>query len=123
MSTILTVCDTCKRADWSEETHERSDGEQLLERINHAAIAYPGLTIRSRSCLMGCDFACNVTLQSEGKISYVIGTFEPTQEAADAILDYASKYTQSETGQVPYKTWPQGIKGHFRARVYPDDTA
>lgn len=68
---------------------------------------------------MGCDFACNVTLQNSDKISYAIGMFEPTQEAAEAILDYADKYIESETGQVPYRTWPQGIKGHFRARTYP----
>jgi len=119
MSTILTVCDTCKREDWSADQNKQTDGEQLLDFVNHAAKGYPALTIRSHSCLMGCDFACNVTLQSPGKITYVIGTFEPSQEAADAILDYADKYRQSETGQVPYKTWPQGIKGHFRARVYP----
>lgn len=120
MSTILTICDTCKREDWSEEANEDTHGQQLLDLVNLAAKAYPELTIKSRSCLMGCDFACNVTLQSPGKISYVIGTFEPTQDAADAILDYASKYRESETGQVPYKTWPQGVKGHFRARVYPE---
>lgn len=77
------------------------------------------LTVKNHSCLMGCDFACNVTIQAHGKISYVIGEFEPSEQAADAIVDFATKYSQSETGQVPYKTWPEGVKGHFRARVFP----
>ena len=121
MSTILTICDTCKREDWPREGTTKSDGEALLDLVNHAIVDQPELTVRSRSCLMGCDFACNVTLQAPGKINYVLGTFEPTEEAAEAILDYAKKYTESETGQVPYKTWPQGVKGHFRARIYPQD--
>ncbi len=121
MSTILTVCDTCKRENWTPEGNDTTDGEQLLDFVNHAAVDHPKVTIRRQSCLMGCDFACNVTMQGPGKISYVIGTFEPTQDAAEAILDFADKYTDSETGQVPYKTWPQGIKGHFRARIYPPE--
>lgn len=121
MSVIITVCNTCKREGWSPETHEKTDGEALAELVNHAAIGKNNLSIREFSCLMGCDFACNVTLQAGGKINYALGMFEPTREDAEAIVEYADKYDQSETGQVPYKTWPQGIKGHFRARVYPAD--
>ncbi len=119
MSTILTICDTCKRENWDPDKSEKTHGEELFDLVNRVTGANPELTVRRHSCLMGCDFACNVTLQAPGKITYVLGTFEPTEEAAEAILDYAGKYMASETGQVPYKTWPQGVKGHFRARVYP----
>jgi predicted metal-binding protein len=43
----------------------------------------------------------------------------PTGEGARIILDYFLKYLQSETGTVPYRTWPEGIKGHIIARIPP----
>lgn len=121
MPTILTICDTCKRADWDPDTASETDGAALFRQVTAAEKINPKLTIRAKTCLMGCDFACNVTLQNPEKISYAIGMFEPTKEAAEAILDYADKYIESKTGQVPYKTWPQGIKGHFRSRTYPPE--
>ena len=120
MPTIITVCDTCKRENWSEETDERTHGEDLLQHVNEAVKSEPDLLVRRQSCLMGCAFGCNITIQSAGKISYVLGAFEPDAQSAEAIVDYARKYNESETGQVPYRTWPEGVKGHFRARVYPD---
>ena len=85
--------------------------------VETAAKSVDSVEVRRHSCLMGCDFACNVAIQSEGKLNYVLGTFEPTKDAAEGIVEYASLYAESETGQVPYKTWPQAIKGHFRARL------
>ncbi len=119
MPTILTVCETCKREDWDPESTEQTHGEQLADLVNHALMDSAELTFRTHACLMGCSFACNITLQSPGKIGYVLGMFEPNTEAAEAIVDFAHKYAASETGQVPYKTWPQGVKGHFRARMIP----
>ena len=85
--------------------------------VETAAESVDSVEVRRHSCLMGCDFACNVAIQSEGKLNYVLGTFEPTKDAAEGIVEYACLYAESETGQVPYKTWPQAIKGHFRARL------
>lgn len=68
---------------------------------------------------MGCDYGCNVTIQDSTKLSYVLGMFEPDSDAARAILEYAALHAKSDTGQVPYRTWPQGVKGHFRARILP----
>ncbi len=119
MSTIITVCDTCKREDWVEGTNELTHGEELFNHVNEIVGSQQALVVRRQSCLMGCAFGCNVTLQSKGKISYVMGEFEPNAETAEAIVNYALKYSESETGQVPYRTWPEGVKGHFRARLYP----
>lgn len=118
MTSWITICDTCKRDDWSAETHDRPDGEDLAERIEARA---PGAGVRTRrvSCLMGCTHGCNVAVQGAGKLAYTLGRFTPDDDAAQAIVDYAALHAQSETGQVPYRTWPQGVKGHFVTRHPP----
>jgi predicted metal-binding protein len=52
-------------------------------------------------------------------MGYVLGKFEPTDEAAQAILDYAVLYAGSAEGIVPYRQWPHGVKGHFIVRTPP----
>ena len=68
---------------------------------------------------MACDHHCNVHLRAPGKITYVAGRFAPTSESAEAIIKYFEKYLDSETGQVPYRSWPAGMKGHFISRTPP----
>lgn len=116
---IITVCDTCAfSAD--DKTHEgRSGGEMLAEAVEAAATAHAAVSVRRHSCLMGCARHCNVAISAPGKLSYVLGEFEPTAASAQAIVDYASLYARSETGAVPYKQWPAGVKGHFTARIPP----
>ena len=70
-------------------------------------------------CLFNCAQHCSVHLRAPGKIGYVLGRFEPTAEAARAILDYALAYAASEEGMAPYRSWPEGVKGHFIVRVPP----
>lgn len=89
----------------------------LAEHVE--ALAPQGISVRRKSCLMGCDRHCNIAIQAGGKLSYVMGKFTPDAEAAQAIVDYAQAYAESESGQVPYKQWPQGVKGHFVARIPP----
>lgn len=117
MTTTITICDTCKREGWDETTH-KTDGEALAELIEAAANGTPVKT-RRFSCLMGCDRACNVTIQAEGKLNYTLGQFTPTSEAAEAIVAYAALHAASTSGQVPYRDWPQAIKGHFTTRHPP----
>ncbi len=59
-------------------------------------------------------------MRAPGKIGYVLGRFEPTADSARAILDYAVRYADSEIGQVPYREWPEGVKGHFITRSPPE---
>ncbi|MEM9715752.1 MAG: DUF1636 domain-containing protein [Pseudomonadota bacterium] len=115
MGTRLIICDTCNR-DGCEPVNGKKCGEQLADKVEARAEA---IKVERHSCLMGCNRACNIALQEDGKISYVLGQFEPTDDAAEAILEYAMKYQASETGRVPYKEWPEGIKGHLTARIPP----
>ena len=57
--------------------------------------------------------------QDNNKLSYALGNFTPTIETAEALITYAELHAESSNGQVPYKSWPEKIKGHFVARIPP----
>lgn len=118
MTTWITICDTCKRPGWETGNMALSDGEILANLIEKRA---EGSTVKTRrtSCLMGCTHGCNVAIQAAGKLAYTVGNFEPDARAADAIVTYAELHADSPSGQVPYKSWPQAIKGHFITRHQP----
>jgi len=119
MTTWITICDTCKREGWAESGMEKTDGEALAELIESAAAARSDVRTRRVSCLMGCSHGCNIAIQGQGKLNYTLGRFEPEAESADAIVEYAAKHAQSDNGQVPYREWPVGVKGHFVTRHPP----
>ena len=118
MTTTITICDTCKREGW-DDASGATDGATLADLIEAAATGRDGVATRRHSCLMGCDRACNVTLQAEGKMAYTLGRFDPTEEAAQGIVDYAVLHAAAGTGVVPYREWPLAIKGHFVTRHPP----
>jgi predicted metal-binding protein len=118
MTTWITICDTCKCDGWDAERDRDTDGEKLAALIE-AAAGDGVVKTRRVSCTMGCERACNVIVQGSGKIGYSLGKFAATAEDAQAIVDYAGMHAESETGQVPFRTWPQGVKGHFVSRHVP----
>jgi len=117
--TTITVCTTCRTVGKREEAGERSCGMALLADVTSASKAAKGLRVRGIACLMGCDHGCNVAISDAGKMTYVLGRFEPAGEDAEAIVAYALRHSSSPTGIVPFREWPQGVKGHFVARVPP----
>ena len=118
MTTWITICDTCKRDGWIADGRP-TDGAALAGLVDRAASGDGALRTRRVSCLMGCAHGCNVAIQSDGKLAYTLGRFEATAEAAEAIVRYAGLHALSETGQVPYRDWPAGVKGHFVTRHPP----
>lgn len=119
MTTWITVCDTCKRDGWETTGMEHTDGESLAAMIEAEAQGRADVATRRVSCTMGCERACNIVVQGAGKIGYSLGRFAPTAEDAAAIVAYAAQHAASETGQVPFREWPQGVKGHFISRQIP----
>lgn len=116
--TVVTVCDTCKCDGW-QAGRDDTDGARLADLVEAAAADQPAVTVRRHGCLMGCAGACNVAIQGVGKIAYTLGRFDPTPEAAAGIVTYAALHADSDTGQVPFRTWPDAIKGHFVTRHPP----
>jgi len=117
MTTWITICDTCKRDDWAERGQDQTDGERLAALVE--ARATDKVRTRRVSCLMGCTHGCNVAIQGAGKLAYTLGRFTPDDESAEAIVDYARLHAESDSGQVPFRQWPQGVKGHFVTRHPP----
>lgn len=119
MTTWITICDTCKHEDWAERGMSDTDGETLASLVEQAAEGLKNVETRRHSCLMGCTRACNVVIQAQGKVAYSIGEFEASQDAANGIVEYATRHARSDTGVVPYREWPAAIKGHFVSRHPP----
>lgn len=119
MHTWITICDTCKREDLPPRGDEQTQGEALATLVEAAASGVETVKTRRVSCLMGCKSGCNVTIQAPNKLAYTLGDFIPDAEAAAGIVAYARAHADSDTGQVPYRTWPQAIKGHFVTRHPP----
>jgi predicted metal-binding protein len=118
MTTIF-VCTTCREPHLREQRIGPPCGERMEELVREKAAGLPDLKVVGVACLMGCEHGCNVSLSNPGKMSYVLGRFTPDEEAAGAIVDYARKHAESESGVVAYREWPQGVKGHFIARIPP----
>lgn len=119
----VVACNTCRRsADARAGADGVTGGAALvaaLRAVRDGDPAYAGVAVQEMPCLFACDQFCTVHLRAPGKVSYVLGRFSPDMDAARAILDYAVAYAASAEGQVPYREWPEGVKGHFITRAPP----
>ncbi len=75
--------------------------------------------VETQSCLWNCTKHCSVVIQDDQRFSYITGSNQPTPEQAEAILEWFDAHGQTETGEVPFKLWPQLMRGHFIARIPP----
>ncbi|MFC5374138.1 DUF1636 domain-containing protein [Brevundimonas faecalis] len=114
----LIVCSTCRHPDGSPvDAQGLTGGQRLLNAVTAAGEGTAGLEIVEQACLWACSDHCTVYLSEAGKPAYLAGRFTPTAEAATALIDFARRYVDSPQGVVPYRDWPEGVKGHFIARL------
>jgi len=94
----------------------------MLARAMENLIAERGrsdVLIERQACLWSCTRHCNVLIRDSERYSYLAGGFAPSPEAAAGILAWFDLHGASETGEVPFRTWPQAMRGHFIARIPP----
>jgi predicted metal-binding protein len=119
----IVACNTCRHsADKREDDSGMRGGAQMvaaLRSVRESDARYAGIAVQEMPCLFACTEFCTIHVRAPGKVGYVLGRFMPDEEAATAILDYAVHYAASEHGRVPFKQWPQGVKGHFITRTPP----
>lgn len=118
----VVACNTCRfSADARDDAAGTRGGARLVAALREvqAEPGYEAVAVQEMPCLFACQEFCTVHLRAPGKVAYVLGRFAPDADAARAILDYAVHYGRSEFGQVPFREWPQGVKGHFITRTPP----
>ena len=114
----LIACETCGNKEL--DAQGRTRGQQLIAQLRELAPSHPDVRLGTTRCLWSCTRSCAVHLRSlpgHARVGYVIGTLEPSEEHARALLDYAQLYAATPDGAVPFRTWPQALKGHFICRI------
>lgn len=120
MPSTLFVCTTCRRADNVDDATTESCGSKLRRELEAAAESLPEAArpkIEGYECLMNCERACNVAIRAQGKSGFLLGGFAPVLADARALLDYTWLYNASPGGVVPYRDWPDGVRGRFCGRI------
>jgi predicted metal-binding protein len=112
----LIACETCGAKQRNAAGQSR--GEQLFAELQkqQPARAAEHITLSQVRCLWVCKEKCAVHLRSPGRVGYVLAV-EPDEISASALLDYAKLYAQSADGAVPFKQWPDALRGQFVCRV------
>jgi predicted metal-binding protein len=115
----LVMCSTCRfSVEEKFGPDGRTGGETLIAHMREA-IAARGLDlpVQTQACLWNCKRHCSVILRDDERFTYVTGDNQPTRPQAEAILDWFALHGASQTGEVPFRQWPNAMRGHFIARV------
>lgn len=112
----ILVCETCRNADGE------TVGPVFAGHVRAAVAAHPalaGIGVQTFRCLMSCRRPCAALVRSAGRMTYVLGDLAPDRAAADTLAAYAAAYRDTADGVVPFRQWPEGVKGRFVARMPP----
>ena len=113
----IIICTTCRySADAKTGPDGQTGGEALLAEMRAAA---GDVRITPQVCLWNCTRHCSVLIRDTERFSYITGGFRPGTGAPDAILQWFAKHGETTMGEVPFREWPDGMRGHFIARIPP----
>ncbi|MDE2384675.1 MAG: DUF1636 domain-containing protein [Alphaproteobacteria bacterium] len=118
----LVVCSTCKYSAESKFAPDgRTGGEMMLAEIEEALsrAGRSDVAVARHECLWNCTRPCSVLLQDDERFSYITGGNTPEPAQAEAIIAWFDLHGASADGVVPFRQWPQKMRGHFIARVPP----
>lgn len=118
----LVICTTCKFSPESKFGPDgRTGGQTLLAAVQTVATrrGRMDIEIAPQECLWNCTRSCSVAIQDDQRFSYITGSNMPDEDQAEAILDWFDAHGATADGQVPFRQWPQRMRGHFIARIPP----
>ncbi len=118
----IVFCTTCRLSKDEKCNAQGVTGGELLAREMEALLADNGrsdIKVERHECLWSCKEHCNVLLRDTEKFSYLTGRFVPQRDNVEAILEWFDLHGQSEEGAVGFRQWPDGMRGHFIARIPP----
>ena len=121
----IVFCTTCRHSPEEKFGPDgRTGGETLIGHMRDvlAEKQQPDVAIETQACLWNCKRHCSVILRDDARFSYFTGDHPPEREQAEAILAWFDLHGQSATGEVPFRAWPDAMRGHFIARIPPART-
>ena len=121
----LVLCTTCKFSTDSKCGPDgRTGGETLIAALQTVLARHSrsDVEVATQACLWNCTRPCSVVAQDDARFSYVTGGNTPDEEQAEAILQWFDAHGATVDGVVPFKQWPQKMRGHFIARMPPMKT-
>lgn len=116
----IVFCTTCRVTKDKKTNDDGVTGGELLAREMESLLKETGRSeprVARQECLWSCTQHCNVLMADSDRFSYLAGRFEPTRASAEAILEWFDLHGQSAEGAVSFREWPDGMRGHFIARL------
>lgn len=115
----VVLCTTCRFSAQDKTGPDGRSGGMMMVAHMREAIAARGLAlpVQTQACLWNCKRHCSVILRDDERFTYMTGDHEPSREQAEAILDWFVAHGETETGEVPFRLWPERMRGHFIARL------
>lgn len=115
----IVLCTTCRySAEDKTGPDGRTGGEILISHVRDVlAERELALAVETQACLWNCKRHCSVFLRDDARFSYFTGDHQPAREQAEAIIDWFSLHGESPTGEVPFRSWPDAMRGHFISRI------
>jgi predicted metal-binding protein len=118
----LVLCSTCKFPDGRKLDDEGRTGGQTLIAALRVVLAEAGrvdVDVVEQACLWNCTQSCSVAIRDSERFSYITGRHAATREQAVAILQWFDLHGATAKGEVPFRQWPDAMRGHFVARLPP----
>lgn len=111
----LFICQSC-RFSQDQPEGQPADGKVLLEQVKaHQVESSCEIRVQPVACLWACGSPCVVSFSAPNKPTYLFGTI--STESVSDLIEFAKKYTQSKTGNVSYKQFPERLKETAIAKV------
>ena len=118
----IVMCTTCRFPDGRKTDEAGLTGGQRLIAEMRAVLAAQGradVEVVEQACLWNCTQSCSVAIHDTVRFSYITGRHQPSREQAAAILEWFDMHGRTERGEVPFREWPDLMRGHFIARIPP----
>ncbi len=118
----LVLCNTCKFPDGRKLGDDgRTGGQTLIAELRGllADLDRHDVNVVEQTCLWNCTQSCSVAISDTERFSYITGKHVATRAQAEAILQWFDAHGETETGEVPFRQWPDAMRGHFIARIPP----
>ena len=118
----LVLCNTCRFPDGRKTDDQGRTGGQVMIEAMRKVLGNQkrdDVMVVEQACLWNCTQSCSVAISDDARFSYITGRHEPSEKQAEAILAWFDLHGESVTGEVPFRQWPDRMRGHFIARIPP----